>query len=296
MGQSAKMAETMHAAVLGSPIAHSKSPDMHRALYEHLDLPIDYDRIEVTLDQAADFMASLPQRYGSTQRLVGFSVTMPLKNALVPHMTTLSERVERLGVLNTVVFDESGQTRGYNTDVDGIRLALMQAGYQPSRGGTMAILGAGGTATAAVAAAADMDLDAVVLYVRNAQRAAETSTVATRFGLAVEIKSLPEFVHESPTHQAVVATLPAHAADSLAEHLPHGPLPPLLDVIYDPWPTALAQAWRATGSAVASGMDMLLYQGVEQAKLFTHRLVDPESIDWRDATQRMANALGLVKQ
>lgn len=296
MGQSATVAETMHAAVLGSPIAHSKSPDMHRALYEHLDLPIDYDRIEVTLDQAADFMASLPQRYGSTQRLVGFSVTMPLKNALVPHMTTLSERVERLGVLNTVVFDESGQTRGYNTDVDGIRLALMQAGYQPSRGGTMAILGAGGTATAAVAAAADMDLDAVVLYVRNAQRAAETSTVATRFGLAVEIKSLPEFVHESPTHQAVVATLPAHAADSLAEHLPHGPLPPLLDVIYDPWPTALAQAWRATGSAVASGMDMLLYQGVEQAKLFTHRLVDPESIDWRDATQRMANALGLVKQ
>ncbi|WP_310173164.1 shikimate dehydrogenase [Enteractinococcus fodinae] len=290
------MAETMHAAVLGSPIAHSKSPDMHRALYEHLDLPIDYDRIEVTLDQAADFMASLPQRYGSTQRLVGFSVTMPLKNALVPHMTTLSERVERLGVLNTVVFDESGQTRGYNTDVDGIRLALMQAGYQPSRGGTMAILGAGGTATAAVAAAADMGLDAVVLYVRNAQRAAEASAVATRFGLAVEIKSLPEFVQESPTHQAVVATLPAHAADSLAEHLPHAPLPPLLEVIYDPWPTALAQAWRATGSAVASGMDMLLYQGVEQAKLFTHRLVDPECVDWQDATQRMAKALGLVKQ
>lgn len=290
------MVETMYAAVLGSPIAHSKSPDMHRAVYEHLGVPIVYDRVEVTLEQAADFMAALPQRYGSIRNLAGFSVTMPLKSALVPHMTTVSERVERLGVLNTVVFDESGQTRGYNTDVDGVRLALTQAGYEPPDGGTMAILGAGGTATAAVAAAADMGLAGVVLYVRNAQRAAETGAVAARFGLTVEIKSLADFAHDSPRHQAVVATLPAHAADPLAAQLPDGPLPPLLDVIYDPWPTALAQAWQATGSAVASGMDMLLYQGVEQAKLFTHRLLDPNSIDWQDATQCMANALGLIKQ
>lgn len=290
------MAETMYAAVLGSPIAHSKSPDMHRAVYAHLGVPIVYDRVEVTQDQAAEFMATLPQRYGSVKRLAGFSVTMPLKSALVPHMTALSERVERLGVLNTIVFDESGQTRGYNTDVDGVRLALTQTGYKPSRGGTMAILGAGGTATAAVAAAADMGLDGVVLYVRNAQRAVETSTVATRFGLRVEIKSLADFSQDSPIHQAVVATLPAHAADPFAAQLPAGPLPPLLDVIYDPWPTALAQAWQATGSAVASGMDMLLYQGVEQAKLFTQRLVDPKNIDWQQATQCMADALGLVKQ
>ena len=173
MKQSVSMAETMYAAVLGSPIAHSKSPDMHRAVYAHLGVPIVYDRVEVTQDQAAEFMATLPQRYGSVKRLAGFSVTMPLKSALVPHMTALSERVERLGVLNTIVFDESGQTRGYNTDVDGVRLALTQTGYKPSRGGTMAILGAGGTATAAVAAAADMGLDGVVLYVRNAQRAVD---------------------------------------------------------------------------------------------------------------------------
>lgn len=296
MKQPVTTPETMYAAVLGFPIAHSKSPAMHRAVYEHLGVPIVYDRVEVTLDQAAQFMAALPQRYGSTKNLAGFSVTMPLKSALVPHMTTVSERVERLGVLNTVVFDEAGQARGYNTDVDGIRLALTQTGYAPSHGGTMGILGAGGTATAAVAAAADMGLAGVSLYVRNAQRAAETSAVATRFGLTVEIKSLADFVKDCPGHQAVVATLPAHAADPLATQLPAGPLPPLLDVIYDPWPTALAQAWQTTGSAVVSGLDMLLYQGVEQAKLFTQRLLDPNSIDWQDATRCMANALGLVKQ
>ena len=154
---------SFYAAVLGSPIAHSKSHDMHRAVYRHLGIPIQYDRVEVTLGQAAEFMRTLEQRYGSTRQLAGFSVTMPLKAALVPHMDQVSDRVVWLGVLNTVVYDAAGQAHGYNTDVDGIRLALTQAGFAPQNGGSMAILGAGGTATAAVAAASEMGLDAVML-------------------------------------------------------------------------------------------------------------------------------------
>lgn len=289
------MAHTLYAAVLGSPIAHSKSPDMHRALYRHLGVAIQYDRVEVTQEQADTFMHALPQRYGSTTRLAGFSVTMPLKSVLIPHMHEVSERVQRLGVLNTVVFDDSGQPRGYNTDVDGVRGALAHAGFVPADGGTMAILGAGGTATAAVGAAADMGLGAVALYVRNTQRAEETRAVARRFGLSVEVYRLDEFAQHAPGYQAVVATLPAHAADHLAAQLPQTQLPPLLDVIYDPWPTAFAAAWQATGSTVASGLDMLLYQGVEQAKLFTQKVADAGEIDWQDAARLMAGALGLTK-
>ena len=65
-------------------------------------------------------------------------------------------------------------------------------------------------------------------------------------------------------------------------------------MIYDPWPTALAAAWQATGAQVASGLDMLLYQGVEQAKLFIQKVVaNPETIDWDIATHHMAAALAL---
>jgi len=220
---------------------------------------------------------------------------MPLKRVLVPHMAHLSCRVERLGTLNTIAYDADGNAHGYNTDVDGIRLALSGAGYQPSGGGSMAVLGAGGTATAAVAAAADMGLDSVALYVRNPQRAEETKTIATRFGLVVTVKTLDHFAAEARTHQAVVATLPAHAADGLAARLPATQLPPLLDVVYDPWPTALASAWQQAGGAIASGLEMLLYQGVEQAKLFSQRLRDPNTVDWDDVTQHMAAALGIVE-
>src|SRR5690625_8646 len=106
-----------YAAVLGSPIVHSKSPDIHQAAYQYLAAPIRYERFDLNQQQVDTFMASLPQRYGSTKRLAGFSVTMPLKAALVPYMEYLSTRVARLGVLNTVVFDHEGIAHGYNTDV-----------------------------------------------------------------------------------------------------------------------------------------------------------------------------------
>src|SRR5690625_626597 len=216
MKPSTLMEETFYAAVLGSPIAHSKSPTMHRAVYQHLGLPIKYDRIEVTQDQVDEFMHTLTDRYSSIEQLAGFSVTMPLKGALVPHMDSLSDRVKLLGVLNTVVFDDTGRAQGYNTDVDGIRLALTHAGFTSSVGGTMGILGAGGTATAAVAAAAEMPLDATDFYVRIRARPAATRAVAERLGLTLDTKEREDFIHDAPNAPAGVSTLPADAADSFA--------------------------------------------------------------------------------
>lgn len=284
---------TFHAAVIGSPVDHSKSPDIHRAAYQILHVPIAYDRIDVPADRADEFMSSLADRYGSTTRLAGFSVTMPLKAALVPHMQEVSLRVQHLNVLNTVVFDDSGIATGYNTDVDGIRHALTNAGFRQPQHGSMAIIGAGGTASAAVGAAAEMGLDEVVFYVRNPARALDSAAVAQRFGLNAEIKLLDEVGNDVQYHSAVVTTLPANAADQLVELLPDGDLPPLLDVIYQPWPTQLAAAWRHTGARVASGLEMLLYQGVAQVQLFTEKLLDHQPINWDDVTTHMAAALGL---
>lgn len=286
-----------YAGVLGSPIAHSKSPDIHQAAYQYLAAPIRYERFDLTQQQVDSFMASLPQRYGSTKYLAGFSVTMPLKAALVPYMAQLSSRVERLGVLNTVVFDREGIAHGYNTDVDGVRHALSTANLASTTVGSMGILGAGGTASAAIAAAADMGLSEVVLYVRNPDRAKDNLTVAEHYGLEAQLRKLTEFPQKVQAHQAVVSTLPAFAADWLVEQLPTQNLPPLLDVIYEPWPTALASAWQTAGAHVASGLDMLLYQGVEQVKLFTKKVLEQHTHnDWAIVTDQMATALGIARK
>lgn len=286
-----------YAAVLGSPITHSKSPEIHHAAYQYLSAPIRYERFDLNQRQVDTFMTSLPQRYGSIKHLAGFSVTMPLKSALVPYMKYPSTRVASLGVLNTVVFDREGIPHGYNTDVDGVRYALSTADLASVNDGSMGVLGAGGTASAAIAAAADMGLVEVVLYVRNPDRAKDNLRVAEEYGLEGRLRSLTEFAQYVQTHRAVVSTLPAFAADWLVEQLPTQNLPPLLDVIYEPWPTALASAWHATGSHVASGLDMLLYQGVEQVKLFTEKVLEHHAdIDWARVTDQMAAALGVARK
>lgn len=269
------------AAVLGSPIGHSKSPDLHGAAYRFLGLDIAYSRAEVDEARLGRFMVE----DGAEPGWIGFSVTMPLKAAMVEHMTTTSPRVQNLGVLNTVVVQESApdaprRLHGENTDVDGIVTTLRDRGVQARPQGSFAVLGAGGTAAAAVAAGAELGFRRVVLYARSPEKAAASQPLAERLGMALEVRplaSLGEDLDEGSV-EVVVSSLPPRAADPLAEHLPiraAAGSPVLLDVAYDPWPSALAAAWQERGWEVASGLEMLLHQAVRQVELFTAGAENP---------------------
>lgn len=260
----------LRAAVLGSPISHSKSPLLHSAAYRYLGLEADYTRIEVTEAQAAEFLRCAGPDFD------GFSVTMPLKAAMVEQMTTVSDRVAVLGVLNTITVTRSGTGRvalsGENTDVEGITASMRQIAVAPTGPEPFAVLGAGGTAAAAVAAAADLGFSFVNVYARSPERAAAAVPLAHRFGLEAQIRTLDQLAGDLDQHRAgaVVSTLPARAADWLADELSAvADLPPLLDAAYDPWPSALARTWQSAGATVVSGVDMLLHQAVKQVELFT---------------------------
>ncbi|MDI3331118.1 MAG: shikimate dehydrogenase [Micrococcus sp.] len=294
------MAE-LRAGVLGHPIAHSRSPALHAAAYGALGLDIDYRAHDVTPEQLAGFVAGMGDTGASGHDWLGLSVTMPLKEPMVALMDGVSPRVERLGVLNTVVRGADGTLTGHNTDVDGIVRALAAAGLdRAAAGGRMAILGGGGTAAAAIAAAGQLGLAGVDLFVRDPGRAAGQAALAQDWGLDAAVRLLAEFPTSAPGYRAVVATLPPRAADPTAAALAAaGPsttpgLPPLLDAAYDPWPSALASAWSAHGGQVVSGLEMLLYQAVEQVRLFTARVrTGTAEPDWPAVTGVMAAAIGL---
>lgn len=290
-----------NAGVLGHPIAHSKSPALHAAAYRTLGLDIAYRAHDVTPEQLAGFIAGLGGPAASGADWLGLSVTMPLKGPMVGLMDSVSSRVERLGVLNTVVRDADGTLTGHNTDVDGIVRALVVAGFdQGATGGRMGVLGGGGTAAAAIAAAAQLGLDGIEVFVRNPDKAAGQAALARAFGLDAAVRLLTDFPTSAPGFRAVVATLPPRAADPTAAALATaGPagmpgLPPLLDAAYDPWPSALASAWSALGGQVVSGLEMLLYQAVEQVRLFTARVrTGATEPDWSAVTGAMAAAISL---
>lgn len=273
------------AAVLGHPIAHSQSPFLHSAAYDFLGLDIDYRRIDVPEALLPEFLAG----EGAATGWLGWSVTMPLKSAMVDAVAHRSPRVQALGVLNTVIHrpgaqaDAAATLHGENTDVDGIVAALGEAGLRSTADrdeASFGIIGAGATATAALAAAAELGYTHVRSYARSAQRAAELEPIARSLGLKLRILPLVGLIDdlrdETASPEAVVSTLPPRAADELARAVPNLPTAvPLLDVAYDPWPSQLASSWESAGGHVVSGLVMLLHQAVKQVELFTANTESP---------------------
>lgn len=294
-------ASRFRAGVLGHPIGHSRSPALHRAAYKGLGLDVDYRAYDLSPAQLPAFVHGLRSSLvdGESDPWLGCSVTMPHKAAMVPFMDRVSERVRLLGVLNTVVWDPDGTAFGHNTDVDGIVRALQFAGHDAqTTGGTVAVVGGGGTAAAALAAAPGLGADAVELFLRTPCKAAGLVELAAELGLGTSVHPLQDLNERAPHCGAVVVTLPPRAADPLAAAVLEDPvgaeLPPLLDVAYDPWPSALAIAWEERGGRVVSGLEMLLYQAVEQVRLFTGRPRQgtPEP-DWDAIIGQMATTIGL---
>jgi shikimate dehydrogenase len=246
------------AAVLGSPIAHSRSPQLHLAAYRALGLTgWTYDRIECTADE----LPSLVDGFGP--EWVGLSVTMPNKFAALTFAGEHTDRAALVGSANTLVRTPTGW-RADNTDIDGVAGAL---GSVPGQRGV--VLGAGGTAPAAVAGLAQLGLTAVTVAARNPDKAAVLVDLAVRLGLeAVPCPlggpGLAEAVRDSAV---VVSTLPAEAAAECASTIAATPV--LLDAIYDPWPTPLAAAVTAAGGRVVPGLQMLLHQAFAQVEQFT---------------------------
>src|SRR5689334_18236647 len=147
------------AAVLGSPIAHSRSPQLHLAAYRALGLDgWTYDRIECTADQLPSLVGSFGPEW------VGVSVTMPGKFAALQFADERTERAELVGSANTLVRTATGW-RADNTDVDGVKGALGPLT------GRAAVLGSGGTAPAVVAGLAELGLQDISVVSRNRDKA-----------------------------------------------------------------------------------------------------------------------------
>ncbi|WP_234386150.1 shikimate dehydrogenase [Streptomyces sp. ERV7] len=248
------------AAVLGSPIAHSLSPVLHRAAYRELGLTHwSYDRFEV--DEAA-----LPAFVGGLDRSwAGLSLTMPLKRAIIPLLDGISDTASSVEAVNTVVLTADGRRYGDNTDIPGMIAALRERGVE--RVGSAAVLGAGATASSALAALARICTGEVTAYVRSAARAEEMRGWGERLGVAVRTADWADAAEAFET-PLVVATTPAGTTDALVAAVPERP-GTLFDVLYDPWPTALAAAWSANGGAVVGGLDLLVHQAVLQVEQMT---------------------------
>ena len=258
----ARERELTRAAVLGHPVAHSLSPALHRAAYAELGLPgWSYEAVDVTEAELPRFVAELDESW------VGLSLTMPLKQVVLPLLSSVSPLAAALGVVNTVTFASDRSLVGDNTDVEGMVAALRSSGVAAVS--SACVLGGGATAASAVAALAELGCTDARVVVRSAARAAAVTSAAGRLGLAPVLQEWGEAV--DLRGDVAISAVPAGAADRLVPSVEAAAESPgtLLDVVYWPWPTALARAWEAAGGPVVPGFDMLLHQAAAQVRLMT---------------------------
>ena len=261
----------MKAAVLGSPIAHSLSPVLHRAAYRALGLTgWSYQAIEC--DEQG--LPGLLDRCGPGW--AGLSLTMPLKRAVLPLLDRAESLVTDVGAANTVVFG-GGRRHGHNTDVPGMVAALAEAGAAGDPGAVL-IAGAGATACSALAAVRDLGGHQVTVAARDASRAGSLLAAARRLGVAVRMADF--HAPGMPAPDLLVSTVPAGAADIYAKRLATGSLRPRLvfDVLYHPWPTPLADAAGRAGATVVGGFALLLHQAAGQVALMTGKPAPVEAM------------------
>ncbi|WP_244304602.1 shikimate dehydrogenase family protein [Leucobacter viscericola] len=250
-------AEQRQLAVLGSPIAHSKSPLIHRAAYELLELPWSYGSAELTADGLETFLKSCGAEWQ------GLSLTMPLKEEAHRLAVVRDPVAEESGVVNTLLrlAGDAGWA-GFNTDVAGLANAIEMAGLDARH---TVVLGSGATAVSAVLAVRRLGAETVRILARNTAAAAD---LADRFDLGLFDAG------ESAPATLVVSTLPGPASATV--DLPGELMQiPLFDVAYDPWPSPLALRWDAAGGSAHSGLEMLVEQAIIQIRIF--RNGDPDT-------------------
>lgn len=262
-----------HAAVLGHPVAHSLSPVLHSAAYRALGLDRwEYTAIDVTEEQLPGFVGGLDESWA------GLSLTMPLKQVVFDLLDHVEPLAEVVGAVNTVLFQPTGSGRslvGANTDVHGLVAALREglgsgSGERPVA--SAVVLGAGATAASTLAALAELGCTSPTVLVRSLGRTGGLQRAAHRMGVTPRFEVLDPATADVSEADVVVSTLPSRAADPVAEALSgRGAAPSgvLLDVVYDPRPTALSRAWAQSGGTVVGGERMLLHQAAEQVRLMT---------------------------
>ena len=249
----------MRCAVLGSPIAHSLSPVLHRAAYAHLGLDWTYDAVEVDSAGLRQFLEGLGEDWR------GLSLTMPLKRAVVPLVDSLDDWAQLSGVANTVVLD-AHRRLGFNTDAPGAMAALTERVHDPVR--TAVVIGGGATATSVLLALVELGCTTARVLVRDPARAEETvaAVAAHRHAPGVTVGSL---AGAGPVEaDIVVSTIPAggQTPELVAAC---AAVPTVFEVVYDPWPTPFARAALDTGRHLVAGLDLLAHQAVLQVELMT---------------------------
>lgn len=274
-----EMGDTKLTCIIGSPVAHSKSPALHNTGYEKLGLDYNYQIFDVKLDE-------LNSAYEDLKNInaAGFNVTMPLKTAICDLVDEKTSAVELIGAANTIV-NENGKFVAYNTDGVGFVKALEETGVDVADK-KITVLGSGGAASAIIAQSAIDGAKAIDVLARTHSNSRNSipfkddivdlvDKVKAKTGCDIRLIELnDENISKSLSDSHIVANatpvgMKPNEDQCLIDEKDLRADLTVFESVYNPEETILIKRAKEKGCTVVDGLRMLYYQGVVAFKLFT---------------------------
>ncbi|WP_374642976.1 shikimate dehydrogenase [Tabrizicola sp.] len=246
------------AAVIGHPVAHSRSPALHSYWLKRYGLPGHYIPIDIAPTDLAELIRTLP-RLG----FVGANITIPHKEAILHIADIVTDRAALIGAANTLIFRKDGKIQADNTDGSGFIANLRQnaPNWAPAAGPAM-VLGAGGAARAVVAALIEVGVPEIRICNRTRPRA---DALRSDFGAKVQVHEWVQAGNLLGDVATLVNTTSLGMTGKPDFRVPLDGLNPralVTDLVYTPLQTQLLIEAEARGCTTVDGLGMLLHQAV----------------------------------
>ena len=284
--------KTQLLGVIGHPVSHSLSPLMHNAALTKLGLDYVYLPFPITPENLESAIAGF-----ASIGVVGFSITIPHKQAILPLLSEISPIAQAIGAVNTVT-RQGDKWVGTNTDVEGFIAPLQTTYHQDWNQKKAVILGNGGAARAVVAGCIQLGLAEIHVVGRNLQKLQafhqswQNSAFAEKFQVH-EWQELPNLLHQA---NLLVNTTPIgmypHVDESPLSSQEMGYLPGdaiVYDLIYIPKPTKFLHLAEKQGAIIIDGLEMLVQQGAAALKIWLQQ----ETVPVNEMRQALQNHLGI---
>jgi shikimate dehydrogenase len=275
--------------IMGFPIGHSISPLFQQAALDYYGLNATYQAWEVEPAGVAEFVRGL-----RSPEVLGVNVTVPHKEAVIPHLDEVDDWATSAGAVNTIV-NRGGRLTGHNTDGTGFLQALRDVSNFDPRGRRVLVLGAGGAARGVVLALIRHGVGHLTVANRTVGRAQQLSQMALDDGL--DAKAIPL---EGESLSAAAASVElivnsttigmVHGPDEIGTTLSSEQIPSTAlvnDLVYNPLETPLMREAAKAGASTLSGIHMLVYQGAASFEMWTGREA-PVKVMLEAAMQAMA--------
>lgn len=244
------------AGVIGSPVAHSKSPRLHAHWLKTYGIAGHYIPMDVAHADLAEVLRALPKA-----GFVGVNITIPHKETVLALADIVTDRAALIGAANTLIFRKDGRIHADNTDGYGFVANLRQntPGWNPG-GGAAAVLGAGGAARAVIASLLEIGVPEIRLANRTRARA---ETLRAEFGAKVVVFDWVQAGNMLEGAVTVVNTTSLGMTGKPDFRVPLDALSPqaiVTDLVYAPLRTRFLEEAAAIGCTTVDGLGMLLHQ------------------------------------